>query len=65
MKETSMLEGFMEVEIPLLAGGIGVSIDPMSTYQACQVREAVKVTKKCNNYYTFSEVIITLFVLYV
>ena len=44
MKETSMLEGFMGVEIPLLAGGIGVSIDPMSTYQACQVREAVKVT---------------------
>ena len=45
MKETSMLERFMGVEIPLLAGGIGVSIDPMSTYQACQVREAVKVTK--------------------
>ena len=37
MKETSTLERFMGIKIRLLAGGTGVSLVLMSTYQACQV----------------------------
>ena len=65
MKETSMLERFMGVEIPLLAGGIGDSLALMSTYQASQAREAVKVTKKSVKIITLTQRLLLHFLFYV